>query len=66
MGKQENNGKKRETSMVLDLSDFVTEVDRFSRLIEPFALAFYLIDDIRRLVPYQISFSGYPHLIMRT
>lgn len=34
--------------MVLDLSDFVNEVDRFSRLIEPFALAFYLIDDIRR------------------
>ncbi|RUS91422.1 hypothetical protein EGW08_000852 [Elysia chlorotica] len=48
MGKEDTNGKKRETSMVLDLSDFVTEVDRFSRLIEPFALAFYLVDDIRR------------------
>ncbi|GFO36543.1 Zinc finger fyve domain-containing protein 27 [Plakobranchus ocellatus] len=48
MVKTESNGKKRETSMVLDLSDFVTEVDRFSRLIEPFALAFYLIDDLRR------------------
>jgi len=42
------NGKQKETSMVLDLSDFVQEVDRFSRLIEPFALVFYLIDDIRR------------------
>ena len=42
------NGKQKETSMVLDLSDFVQEVDRFSRLIEPFAFVFYLIDDIRR------------------
>ncbi|XP_059179670.1 uncharacterized protein LOC131958585 isoform X2 [Physella acuta] len=48
MGKPENNGKQKETSMVLDLSEFVAEVDRFSRLIEPFALIFYFIDDIRR------------------
>ncbi|CAL1526120.1 unnamed protein product [Lymnaea stagnalis] len=48
MGKSENNGKRKDTTMVLDLSDFVTEVDRFSRLIEPFALVFYFIDDIRR------------------
>ncbi|KAI8793326.1 protrudin-like isoform X1 [Biomphalaria glabrata] len=48
MGKTDNTGKEKETSMVLDLSDFVTEVDRFSRLIEPFALVFYFIDDLRR------------------
>ncbi|XP_005098571.1 uncharacterized protein LOC101858028 isoform X2 [Aplysia californica] len=48
MGKMDNNGKQKETSMVLDLSDFVTEVDRFSRLIEPFALILYTVDDIRR------------------
>ena len=44
----ENNDKEKETSMVLDLSEFVIEVDRFSRLIEPFAMLFYLVDDIRR------------------
>ncbi|KAH9520155.1 hypothetical protein Btru_060139 [Bulinus truncatus] len=48
MGKPDDNGKQKGTSVVLDLSDFVTEVDRFSRLIEPFALIFYFIDDLRR------------------
>uniref|UniRef100_A0A0B6ZKT2 TECPR1-like DysF domain-containing protein n=1 Tax=Arion vulgaris TaxID=1028688 RepID=A0A0B6ZKT2_9EUPU len=48
MDRKGDNGQQKETSMVLDLSDFVTEVDRFSRLIEPFALVFYTIDDIRR------------------
>lgn len=48
MDKRVDNGQKKEASSVLDLSDFVAEVDRFSRLIEPFALMFYTIDDIRR------------------
>lgn len=32
----------------MDLADFVTEVDRFSTLIEPIALVLYFIEDIRR------------------
>jgi hypothetical protein len=48
MERKGENGQQKETSMVLDLSDFVNEVDRFSRLIEPFAMVFYTIDDIRR------------------
>lgn len=32
----------------MDLADFVTEVDRFSTLIEPIALVVYFIEDIRR------------------
>lgn len=48
MATSEHNGKRKETSMVLDLSDFVKEVDRFSSLIEPFALILYTFDDIRR------------------
>ncbi|BFZ01935.1 hypothetical protein BsWGS_04974 [Bradybaena similaris] len=48
MDKRVDNGQKKEASSVLDLSDFVAEVDRFSRLIEPFALVFYTVDDIRR------------------
>ncbi|VDI67139.1 protrudin [Mytilus galloprovincialis] len=31
----------------VDLADFVKEVDRFSRLIEPFAFVLYCLDDIR-------------------
>ena len=65
----ESNGKHKETSMVLDLSEFVTEVDRFSRLIEPFAMVFYLIDDIRRwvfivMVPCQRYYSFILNTIM--
>ncbi|CAG5124680.1 unnamed protein product, partial [Candidula unifasciata] len=48
MDQRVDNGQKKKASNVLDLSDFVTEVDRFSRLIEPFALMFYAVDDIRR------------------
>ena len=32
----------------VDLADFVKEVDRFSRLIEPFAFILYVVDDIRK------------------
>lgn len=32
----------------MDLADFVTEVDKFSTLIEPIALVVYFIEDIRR------------------
>jgi hypothetical protein len=32
----------------VDLADFVKEVDRFSRLTEPFAFILYFFDDLRR------------------
>ena len=40
--------KDKDSEVVLDLAGFVTEVERFSVLIEPFALLFYCIDDVRR------------------
>ncbi|KAK6178059.1 hypothetical protein SNE40_012895 [Patella caerulea] len=39
---------KKGSETCVDLADFVFEVDRFSKLIEPFAFCFYFIDDIRR------------------
>lgn len=47
------NGKNKHSSDGskygrMDLADFVTEVDRFSTLIEPIALVVYFIEDIRR------------------
>lgn len=38
----------KDKEVVLDLAGFVTQVERFSSLIEPFAFIFYCIDDIRR------------------
>ena len=32
----------------MDLADFVSEVDRFSSLVEPIAFVVYCIEDIRR------------------
>ena len=32
----------------MDLADFVSEVDRFSSLVEPIAFIVYCIEDIRR------------------
>jgi hypothetical protein len=32
----------------MDLADFVSEVDKFSRLIEPIAFVVYCIEDIRK------------------
>ena len=40
--------KDKDSEVVLDLAGFVTEVERFSVLIEPFAFLFYCFDDIRR------------------
>ncbi|KAK7109509.1 protrudin-like [Littorina saxatilis] len=40
--------KDKDNEVVLDLAGFVTQVERFSTLIEPFAFVFYCIDDIRR------------------
>lgn len=40
--------KDKDSEVVLDLAGFVTEVERFSVLIEPFAFLFYCIDDVRR------------------
>ncbi|KAK7508720.1 hypothetical protein BaRGS_00000286 [Batillaria attramentaria] len=49
MGKpQGDQDKDRDTEGVLDLANFVIEVERFSSLVEPFAFLFYTIDDIRR------------------
>ncbi|XP_076466395.1 uncharacterized protein LOC143297797 [Babylonia areolata] len=38
----------KDKEVVLDLAGFVTQVERFSSLIEPFAFIFYCIDDVRR------------------
>ena len=40
--------QERDGEVVLDLASFVSQVERFSSLIEPFAFVFYFIDDIRR------------------
>ncbi|ESO93093.1 hypothetical protein LOTGIDRAFT_162115 [Lottia gigantea] len=40
--------EKKETEARVDLADFVFEVDRFTKLIEPFAFCFYFLDDVRR------------------
>lgn len=43
------NGKSKNSKYgKVDLADFVKEVDRFSRLIEPFAFIVYCLDDIRK------------------
>ena len=47
MGKQEN---EKETENYVDIADFVMEVERFSKLIEPFAFCLFAVDDVRRLV----------------
>lgn len=42
------NGKSKNSKYgKVDLADFVKEVDRFSRLVEPFAFIVYCLDDIR-------------------
>lgn len=50
MRKTQREQKDRDSEVVLDLTSFVTEVEHFSSLIEPFAFFFYAIDDIRRSV----------------
>lgn len=45
---QSEQNKDRDNEGVLDIANFVIEVERFSSLIEPFAFVFYVVDDIRR------------------
>ncbi|XP_046546834.1 LOW QUALITY PROTEIN: protrudin-like [Haliotis rubra] len=47
MGKQDNSSEK-DTENYVDIADFVMEVERFSKLIEPFAFVLFAVDDVRR------------------
>ncbi|XP_067657222.1 protrudin-like [Haliotis asinina] len=47
MGKQDNSTEK-DTENYVDIADFVMEVERFSKLIEPFAFVLFAVDDVRR------------------
>ena len=47
MGKPDGEGEK-ESENYVDIADFVLEVERFSKLIEPFAFVIFAIDDVRR------------------
>lgn len=48
MDKSDDNGCQKESPAVFDLSDFVNEVDRFYKLVEPFVRIFHAVDDTRR------------------
>ncbi|XP_041369686.1 protrudin-like [Gigantopelta aegis] len=47
MGKPDGEGEK-ESENYVDIADFVLEVERFSKLVEPFAFVIFAIDDLRR------------------